>query len=139
MKRVLLRLAAFLIVGAALSPVVAMAGSAATRNVEVYRDPSCGCCGTCIRYLRTHAYTVAVHENHSMAALTARLVVPAAAASCHTALIGGYVIEGHVSAQDIHRLLVCGNVMASDGRAVCPACMKPSVKLTMVRYERSTS
>jgi hypothetical protein len=82
-----------------------MARSTATRDIEVYRDPSCGCCGIWIGYLRAHAYTVTVHENQPMAAVKAHLGVPAAAASCHTALIGGYVIEGHVPAQDIRRLL----------------------------------
>jgi hypothetical protein len=48
---------------------------------------------------------VTVHENQPMAAVKAHLGVPPAAASCHTALIGGYVIEGHVPAQDIRRLL----------------------------------
>ena len=105
MRRVRLRLAVALIVGAALSPVVAMSGSAARRGIAVYRDPSCGCCGAWIRYLRARIYTATVLENQPMAPVKAHLGVPAVAVSCHTALIGGYVIKGHVPAQDIRRLL----------------------------------
>ena len=51
------------------------------------------------------SYGVTVHEEQAMATVKTRLGVPAADASCHTALIGGYVIEGHVPVEDIRRLL----------------------------------
>jgi len=88
------------LLAATFSPVV-MAANA----IDVYRDPSCGCCGARISYLRTQGYTVTVHEDQPMAAVKTRLGVPADAASCHTALIDGYVIEGHVPVEDIRRLL----------------------------------
>ena len=88
------------LLAATFSPVV-MAANA----IDVYRDPSCGCCGAWISYLRTQGYTVTVHEDQPMAAVKTRLGVPADAASCHTALIDGYVIEGHVPVEDIRRLL----------------------------------
>ncbi|ODV26553.1 MAG: metal-binding protein [Rhodanobacter sp. SCN 68-63] len=100
MKRGLFRVITGLVLAALMVPALAMASSA-----EVYRDPSCGCCGAWIHYLQANGYTVVTHEDQPMAAVKARLGVPADAASCHTALIGGYVIEGHVPVQDIQRLL----------------------------------
>lgn len=100
MKRWLSRMGSVALFAAAFSPV-AMAAKA----IDVYRDPSCGCCGAWVSYLRTQGYTVTVHEDQSMAAVKMRLGVPTAAASCHTALIDGYVIEGHVPVEDIRRLL----------------------------------
>jgi hypothetical protein len=79
--------------------------AAATGVAEVWRDPSCGCCAAWIAYLQGHGYTVTVHEDQPMAAVKTRLGVPANVASCHTARIGGHVIEGHVPVEDIQRLL----------------------------------
>jgi len=100
MKRWLSRLGGVALFAAAFSPV-AMAANA----IDVYRDPSCGCCGAWMAYLRTQGYVVTVHENQPMAAVKTRFGVPADATSCHTALIDGYVIEGHVPVEDIRRLL----------------------------------
>jgi hypothetical protein len=58
-----------------------------------------------VTYLRAQGYAVTVHEDAGMAGIKARLGVPTAAASCHTARIGGYVVEGHVPVEDIQRLL----------------------------------
>ncbi len=92
--------------GAALILATAFVPAAiAAENMAVYRDPTCGCCGAWIAYARANGYTVNVHEDQSMVVVKARLGVPASAASCHTALIGGYVIEGHVPVEDIQRLL----------------------------------
>jgi hypothetical protein len=55
--------------------------------------------------MRAQGYTVTVHQDQSMATVKARLGVPPGAMSCHTALIDGYVIEGHVPVEDIRRLL----------------------------------
>ena len=55
--------------------------------------------------MRAQGYTVTVHQDQPMAAVKARLGVPPGAMSCHTALIDGYVIEGHVPVEDIRRLL----------------------------------
>ena len=88
------------LLAAAFSPL-----AMATNAITVYHDPACGCCGEWISYLRAQGYTVTVHKDQSMAAVKTRLGVPADAASCHTALIDGYVIEGHVPVEDIRRLL----------------------------------
>lgn len=77
----------------------------AARTAEVYRDPACGCCEAWIAYLKGHGFAPVVHEETAMPAVKARLGVPERAASCHTAVIDGYVIEGHVPVEDIRRLL----------------------------------
>lgn len=100
MKRWLSRMGSVALLAAAFSPV-----AMATNAIDAYRDPSCGCCGAWISYLRAQGYTVTVHEDQAMAAVKTRLGVPADAASCHTAVIDGYVIEGHVPVEDIRRLL----------------------------------
>ena len=100
MRRWLLRWGAALMLAVAFVPVAMAAGAMA-----VYRDPSCGCCGAWISYVRAHGYDVTVHEDQPMNAVKVREGVPAALASCHTAKIGSYVIEGHVPVEDIRRLL----------------------------------
>lgn len=100
MKRWLVRTGSVMFFAASFSSV-AMAANV----IDVYRDPSCGCCGKWIAYLRAQGYSVAVHEDQAMGAMKSRLGVPPEAASCHTALIDGYVIEGHVPVEDIRRLL----------------------------------
>ena len=105
MKHLLARLVGALVLGIAISPAVTLAATAMKNAIEVYHDPACGCCVNWIRYMQAQGYTVTSHEDQSMAVVKARLGVPAAAASCHTALIGGYVIEGHVPVEDIRRLL----------------------------------
>ena len=106
MKRLLARLFGVLVLGVAVSPTVALAATAMTHAVEVYHDPACGCCVNWIGYMQTQGYVVTAHESSAMATVKMRLGVPASVASCHTAKIGGYVIEGHVTpGQDIRRLL----------------------------------
>lgn len=71
----------------------------------VYRDPTCGCCHKWVDHLTANGFTVSVNNAPSMKAVKMRLGVPVELASCHTAEIGGYVIEGHVPASAIKRLL----------------------------------
>ena len=72
--------------------------------VEVWKDPNCGCCQDWVVYLQANGFTVKVNDVGNNAA-RARLGMPKALGSCHTALVAGYVIEGHVPAADIRRLL----------------------------------
>ncbi|WP_186418150.1 DUF411 domain-containing protein [Bosea sp. CS1GBMeth4] len=91
---------------AALSlPRLALAGEALPK-MTVTRDPNCGCCGSWVAHVRAAGFTVEVVEVADVAPLKQRLGVPDALASCHTAEIGGYVVEGHVPAEAIRRLLV---------------------------------
>ncbi|MFC5396906.1 DUF411 domain-containing protein [Bosea vestrisii] len=71
----------------------------------VTRDPNCGCCGNWVKHAQAAGFAVEVIEVADVAPLKLRLGVPDALASCHTAEIGGYVLEGHVPAQAIKRLL----------------------------------
>lgn len=72
--------------------------------VEVWKDPNCGCCKDWVTYLQANGFTVKVNDTGNTAA-RARLGIPVALGSCHTAQVGGYAIEGHVPAADIRRLL----------------------------------
>ena len=72
--------------------------------LQVWKDPSCGCCKDWIAYLQRDGFQVQVFETGNTA-MRQRLGMPQKFASCHTALIGGYVIEGHVNASEIRRLL----------------------------------
>jgi hypothetical protein len=88
---------------AAVLPAIAGAGEA--RGITVYKDPSCGCCTKWVEHLRAAGLRPAVHDRSDMDALKDSLGVPASLRSCHTAVAGKYVIEGHVPAADISRLL----------------------------------
>jgi len=74
-------------------------------KVTVTKDPSCGCCSGWVDHLKQAGFPVAVIETSEISSVKTRLGVPRALASCHTAEVGGYVIEGHVPAASIKRLL----------------------------------
>lgn len=73
--------------------------------IVVYKDASCGCCAKWIAHMEAHGFQASVSDSTDMASIKARLGVPVEARSCHTAVVGGYVIEGHVPAADVKRLL----------------------------------
>ncbi|MFC0711862.1 DUF411 domain-containing protein [Azorhizophilus paspali] len=72
--------------------------------IDVYRDPNCGCCQDWVRHLQANGFAVDDHIEADMAALKSRLGVPHGLGSCHTALIDGKFVEGHVPAADILKL-----------------------------------
>ena len=72
--------------------------------VEVWKSPSCGCCKDWVAHMQANGFGVEVHDSGNVAA-RARLGVDARFGSCHTAVVAGYAIEGHVPASDIRRLL----------------------------------
>jgi hypothetical protein len=74
-------------------------------RMVVTKDPNCGCCTGWVRHVRAAGFDVEVVESSEINRLKTRLGVPEALASCHTAEIGGYVIEGHVPPAVIRRLL----------------------------------
>lgn len=76
-----------------------------TRTMIVYKSPTCGCCSDWVSYVEQHGYTVTVEEVQALAAVKAEHNVPPTMQSCHTALIDGYIVEGHVPVADIERLL----------------------------------
>jgi len=80
-------------------------GQASAATIAVIKDPSCGCCTEWVEHLRREGFAVSVTESSDQPARSARLGVPEELRSFHTATIDGYVIEGHVPAADIRRLL----------------------------------
>lgn len=79
--------------------------AAAAETLAVYKDASCGCCGKWVEHVRAAGFQANVVETSRMDEIKARFGVPATMRSCHTAVVGGYVIEGHVPASDIRALL----------------------------------
>lgn len=73
--------------------------------VEVYKSPHCGCCGKWVEHLRQSGFDVKPHDVADVPAVRKKVGMPDRLGSCHTARIGGYVVEGHVPAADIRRLL----------------------------------
>ena len=93
------------VVSLAGTSLLAPALMAQTRpQVEVWKDPNCGCCKDWVIHMEANGFDVKVHDSGNAAARK-RLGVPDKLGSCHTALIGGYAIEGHVPAREVHRLL----------------------------------
>ena len=73
--------------------------------IQVWKDPNCGCCTGWAEHLRRNSFVVTVADTAAMQEIKTRLGVPRDLASCHTAEAGGYVIEGHVPAHAIRRLI----------------------------------
>ena len=91
---------------AALSAMVAIpAVRAAPPRLEVWKSPTCGCCGKWVDHMRANGFEVTSHDVGNLAGWRAKHGMPAKYASCHTARVGGYTLEGHVPAADIQRLL----------------------------------
>jgi hypothetical protein len=88
----------------ALAPAFALARPSAKTPIEVWKDPNCGCCKDWVLHLEANGFAVKVNETGNNAARS-RLGVASQYGSCHTALVGGYAIEGHVPAREIRRLL----------------------------------
>ena len=72
--------------------------------VEVWKDPNCGCCKDWVAHMQSSGFVVRVNDTGNTAA-RARLGIPQQLGSCHTALVGGYAVEGHVPAREVRRLL----------------------------------
>lgn len=90
--------------GALMLPLAGAWAAPGRTAVEVWKDPSCGCCKDWIAYLEQAGFDVRVHDSGNTG-VRARLGMPVKFGSCHTARIGGYAIEGHVPVRDIWRLL----------------------------------
>ncbi len=83
-----------------------LAGAAAAEPViTVHKDPNCGCCLKWVEYLRMEGFEVHAIDQPDLAGMKERAGVKPEMASCHTAMVDGYVIEGHVPAQAIRKLL----------------------------------
>lgn len=83
------------------------AGAQTGPSMQVFKDPDCGCCGDWIDIMQREGFLMEVHESswEALSRLKAQSGISEEMASCHTAEVEGYVIEGHVPAADIRRLL----------------------------------
>ena len=98
------------IIAFALATLAAIASAVAQTPhasplVEVFKTPTCGCCSQWVAHMRANGFTVRTTDLNDLTQIKSSRRVPDAVQSCHTAVVGGYVVEGHVPAADVHRLL----------------------------------
>lgn len=74
-------------------------------HLTVYKSPTCGCCAKWVEYMQANGFSASVTNMPDVSPMKIKHGVPARLASCHTTLVGGYVIEGHVPVEDVRRLL----------------------------------
>ena len=113
-------------------------------TVTVYMSPACGCCGEWLKHMRASGFRLETHKLGDVVPVKQKLGVPEPLWSCHTATVGGYVLEGHVPSSDIKRLLreranvkglaVPGMVAGSPGMEQGP----PKPYATLAFNERGT-
>lgn len=107
-RRTLLRHASFAAMAVVLGPMawrIRPAAAAVKPPVALFKNPGCECCDGYAAYLRQDGFTVTVKETDKLAGISAKAGVPAEMQGCHSAFIGGYVIDGHVPVEAINRLL----------------------------------
>lgn len=83
----------------------ATGAAAATGTMAIYKDPQCGCCEQWAEAMEAAGYKVDIHDEADMSAIKTRFAVPADMEGCHTAVIDGYIIEGHVPLEAVRKLL----------------------------------
>ena len=88
----------------ALSAIPAIAATALPQ-VEVFKSPYCGCCGAWVEHMKAAGFPVKVNLVDDTTATRKRVGLPDKFGSCHTAIVAGYAIEGHVPADEVKRLL----------------------------------
>lgn len=108
-RRSFLRLAGSALGGVALTAIGARALSAqqqpALPAMTVYKSASCGCCKQWVDHARANGFTVRTVDTEDLNGVKREMGIPAALASCHTVVVGSYLVEGHVPAADVKRLL----------------------------------
>jgi hypothetical protein len=90
--------------------VVSLGGLVAAQRssppaVEVFKSPTCGCCANWVKHLEAHGFATKVTDVEDMTQVKSKYGVPGRLQSCHTGVVNGYVLEGHVPAADVQRLL----------------------------------
>jgi len=118
-------------VGAAIVVAPRLARALAPTPMTVYKSPTCGCCKEWIKYVETNGFSCKVIERDDLAPIKRQLGVPRNMESCHTAIVGRYLVEGHVPADLIKEVLakqpailglaVPGMVVGSPGMETGPA------------------
>lgn len=94
-----------LLSGFALLPLLQGLPAFAATRIHVYKNPDCGCCADWVKHLESAGFTVQVTEVSDTAETRKKLGMPEKFGSCHTATVDGYLLEGHVPAADVKRLL----------------------------------
>ncbi len=100
-RRHLLGLAA----GAGALSALSVRAAPTLPQVEVFKNPSCGCCGAWADHMKAAGFPVKVTVVEDTGAVRQRLGMPDRFGSCHTATVSGYTLEGHVPAEEVKRLL----------------------------------
>ncbi len=141
-----------------LTAAVALLGSASTSTsastavagpaITVYKSATCGCCALWVKHLEEAGFDVSVRETEALQAIKAEHGVGDHLASCHTALIDGYVVEGHVPADDIRSMLasrpdivglaVPGMIIGTPGMEIAGQPAQPYQVLAFDREGRTT-
>jgi hypothetical protein len=85
--------------------VWAAVAAADPKTMTIYMSPTCGCCSKWVDHVKAAGFKTEVHEEEEMDAVKDNLGVPRDMRSCHTAQVDKYLIEGHVPAEDIKKLL----------------------------------
>jgi hypothetical protein len=117
--------------------------------LTVYKTPTCGCCSKWVDHMRANGFDAKVHDLADLTEIKAKFGVPAELGSCHTAQVGRYIIEGHIPADTVHRLLkerpttvtgitVPGMPLGSPGMEVPGGSVDPYLILTFDRKGHTT-
>jgi hypothetical protein len=105
MQKKLLILAACVVCVAGIGWGVTSEHQASATKMVVYKTPTCGCCSSWVDHLREAGFEVETHDMDDLSRIKSLNGIPRNLTSCHTALVNGYVVEGHVPASAIKRLL----------------------------------
>lgn len=104
-RRAALRLPLALVGAVMLSQPMRVLAASSANQVTVWKTPSCGCCHEWVAHLRKSGFEVVTHDVEDTAPIRQKFGLNARFGSCHTARLGSYVVEGHVPAQELRRLL----------------------------------
>ncbi len=88
-----------------LMTIFAAAHAEGQTKALLYKSPQCGCCEKYAAYLRRNGFDVTVKPTHDLTSISQKAGVPADLAGCHTMFVDGYVVDGHVPVDVVHRLL----------------------------------
>lgn len=97
-------LLASMVIAASLT-LTSISGSVYAAEFTVYKSPLCGCCSKWVDHLKANGHTVVTNDVENLDMIKKMAGIPERLQSCHTAMVDGYVIEGHVPTKDIKRLL----------------------------------
>ncbi|HXE81357.1 MAG TPA: DUF411 domain-containing protein [Vicinamibacterales bacterium] len=98
-------LAAFSLAAAIAASQPRKPGAQGPAKITVYKTPTCGCCAKWVEHMKANGFVPTVHDLPELGAIKAKHGIPAPLQSCHTAIVDGYVVEGHVPADVVRRML----------------------------------